>query len=360
MSLLKQKAQVNTVSNEYVLKISNLKVTFKNKKKQINIIRGVDIKLRQGDIVGIVGESGSGKSVTTKSLLNVNGSAALTSCDSFQLFDKEYTSYEGVNWKHIRGGEVAYIPQNPMTSMNPSRKIGKQIFDVLEVYRKEMKTKEEKTAYAIEILKRFKIVNPEGTLAAYPHELSGGMKQRIIIAMGIMAGAKIIIADEPTTALDTTVQASVLELLQEVNKEFNVSIIFISHNIAVVAKLCTYIYVMYAGRVVEKAPTKELFTNPKHPYTWALIASIPEDKDKNEKLYTIPGTPPNMAALPAGDPFAPRNEFAVAIDFKQEPPLFEVSEGHWAATWTLHPMYGKVNIPAAVAKRLESIRKAFK
>ncbi len=155
-----------------------------------------------------------------------------------------------------------------MTSMNPSRKIEKQIYDVLEIHRKDdFDSFQKRKAYAIEILSRFKIDNPERTLDAYPHELSGGMKQRIIIAMGIMAGAKIIIADEPTTALDTTVQALVLELLQEVNKEFGISVIFISHNIAVIAKLCSYIYVMYAGRVVEKAETKDLFTMPKHPYT---------------------------------------------------------------------------------------------
>lgn len=349
------------MSNQKVLEIKNLKVSFKQKgKRLLNIIRGVDISLYEGQIVGIVGESGSGKSVTTKSFLNVNFGTK-TTCDSYQVFDKQFDEYEKVDWKKIRGGQIAYIPQNPMTSMNPSRKIGKQIFDVLEIHRaNDFKTQHEKEEYAINILNRFKIDNPARTMDSYPHELSGGMKQRIIIAMGIMAGAKIIIADEPTTALDTTVQASVLELLQEVNKEFGISVIFISHNIAVIAKLCSYIYVMYAGRVVEKAATKDLFTQPKHPYTWALIASIPEDKDKSEKLYTIPGTPVDMANLPMGDPFAPRNEFAVAIDFRQEPPLFKVNDGHWAATWTLHPAHPGAKMPENVVSRINAIRKAFK
>ena len=346
------------MKKKIVLEIKNLKVAFKQKGKKelLNIIRGIDISLYEGQIIGIVGESGSGKSVTTKALMNVNFGAN-TKCDSFEVLGQKYDDYKTIDWKHIRGGEIAYIPQNPMTSMNPSRKIGKQMSDVLIDYRKNIKTKEERKKECIKILTKFKIVDPERILNLYPHELSGGMKQRVIISMGILAGAKIIIADEPTTALDPTVQASVLQLLQEVNKEFGVAIIFISHNIAVVSKLCDYIYVMYAGKVLEKAPRKELFFNPKHPYTWALIASIPEPSDAHGKLYTIKGSAPNMANLALGDPFAPRNDFALAIDFKQEPPLFEISKMHYAASWTIHPSYPKITMPKIVVNKLAQIKK---
>ena len=350
------------MKNKTVLSIKNLHISFKLSKRKglLNIIRGVDINLKEGEIIGIVGESGSGKSVTTKSFMNVNHNA-VTTFDELTIFDQKYKDSKTTDWKKIRGSKISYIPQNPMTSMNPSRKISAHIFDVLKYYRKDLSTKISMEEYALSILNKFKIVNPKMVLNLYPHELSGGMKQRIIIAMAIMSGSKIIIADEPTTALDSTVQASVLELLQDINKEFKVSIIFISHNIAVVAKLCNYIYVMYAGKVVERGSKKDVFIQPTHPYTWALIASIPEDKDKSEKLYTIPGNPPNMAQLPAGDPFAYRNEFAVDIDFKKEPPLFEVDgKRHMAATWMLHPLYPKVKMPEAVKNRLDQIRKVLK
>ena len=343
-----------------LIKIKNLKVSFKQKRAaDLNIIRGIDLELKEGQIIGLVGESGSGKSVTTKALLNVNDGSK-TTFDSFEILGKEYKNFGDVNWKDIRGGQIAYIPQNPMTSMNPSRTIKKHMFDVLEYYKKELKTKEDKKIFAINILKRVKIVNPERVLTSYPHELSGGMKQRVIIAMSILAEAKVIIADEPTTALDPIVQASVLELLNEIAKEYKLSIIFISHNIAVVAKLCDYVYVMYAGRVLEKGTKKEIFTKPKHPYTWALIASIPEGKDSQKNLYTIPGSPPDMANLPLGDPFAPRNPYAVAIDFKEEPPLFEVDGTHFAATWTLHPMYPNLTLPENTKTRLKQLAKVLK
>ena len=343
-----------------LIKIKNLKISFKQKRAApLNIIRGVDLELLEGQIIGLVGESGSGKSVTTKALLNVNDGSK-TTFDSFEILGEKYDSFSEVKWGDIRGGKIAYIPQNPMTSMNPSRTIKKHIFDVLGYYKKDLKTKEEKKEFAIKILERVKIVNPERVLTSYPHELSGGMKQRVIIAMSILAEAKVIIADEPTTALDPIVQASVLELLSEIAKEYKLSIIFISHNIAVVAKLCDYIYVMYAGKVLEKGTKKEIFTEPKHPYTWALIASIPEGKNSEKGLYTIPGSPPDMANLPLGDPFAPRNPFAVAIDFKEEPPLFEVKGTHFAATWTLHPMYPKFTIPENTKIRLKELSKVLK
>ena len=304
----------------------------------------------------MVGESGSGKSVTSKTLLNLNDNAEV-SINSIKIDDIKTDKYKKLPWKKIRGEKVAYIAQNPMTSLNPTRKIKKQITDVLEKYRPELKSKEEKNKYIIDMLTEFGINNPEMVINQYPFSLSGGMKQRIVIALTIATNAKIIVADEPTTALDPTVQASVLNLLKESARKYNVSIIFISHDISVIARMSDYVYVMYAGKVVEKGTAKEIFTNPAHPYTWALLLSTPDNSDK--KLYSIPGTPPDMENLPPGDPFAPRNKYAVDIDFRREPPLFEISKTHYAATWMLHPSYPKTKKPEELEKRLKNIKKAY-
>jgi oligopeptide transport system ATP-binding protein len=250
-----------------LIKIRGLNVSFKSKGDMIDIIRGVDIDLEPGQIIGLVGESGSGKSVTAKAILGLNEG-------SYNKVD--YINVDGVDLKEkienniapyeIRGSKVGYIPQDPMTSLNPTRTIYKQILDSINLHRPELKNEADKEKYIEDLLERFGIKNARKVYKQYPHTFSGGMRQRIAIAMMVACNPKVIIADEPTTALDTTVQAAVLELFQEIKKE-GISIIFISHNIAVVAKLCDYIYVMYAGRVVEKADKKELFTNPKHPYT---------------------------------------------------------------------------------------------
>lgn len=341
-----------------LIKIRNLNVSFKNKKDIIHIIRGVDIDLNPGQIIGLVGESGSGKSVTAKSILGLNDGSINTvdyiNVDGIDLknkIEKNIAPYE------IRGSKVGYIPQDPMTSLNPTRTIYKQILDSINLHRPELVNEADKEEYIATLLERFGIKNARKVYKQYPHTFSGGMRQRIAIAMMVACNPKVIIADEPTTALDTTVQAAVLELFQEIKKE-GISIIFISHNIAVVAKLCDYIYVMYAGKVVEKAEKKELFTNPKHPYTWALMASIPEGVT-DEKLYTIPGTPPNMKYLSKGDPFAPRNPFSLKIDFEKEPHLFKVNETHYAATWLLHENAPAVEIPEEVKQKIEAFKKGL-
>ncbi|NQZ65748.1 MAG: ABC transporter ATP-binding protein [Mycoplasmatales bacterium] len=343
-----------------VIELKDLKVSFKNKRNIINIIRGVDLDLYESQIIGIVGESGSGKSVTSKTLLNVNKDA-ITTIESLKILENEFTSFKSIKWKTIRGKKIAYIPQNPHTSLNPSRKIKKQILDVMEENNKSIKTNEERMKKIVEMLKQFHIKDIDRILNSYPHELSGGLKQRVIIAISILTGSQIIIADEPTTALDATVQSSVLNLLKSVIVKEKLSLIFISHNIGVVAKLCDYIYVMYAGRIVERAPKKSLFIDPIHPYTWALISSIPEGQNKDKDiLYTIPGNPVDMTNLPQGDPFASRNKYAIALDFQKEPPLFEYKKNHWAATWMLHPSYPKFKKPKELLKRINQFKKVLK
>lgn len=340
-----------------ILKVKNLKVSFKStRKKIINIIRGVDLSVKSGQIIGFVGESGSGKSVTSKSLININF-GAIVDADKMDLDGKDLLSFSEENdWNKIRGKLIGYIPQDPLTSLNPTRTIGKQLLDCLK-NDSRFETKNEKIEYIVNLLETFGIRNASEKLKSYPHTLSGGQKQRIVIAMVVAKRPKIIIADEPTTALDPTVQASVLALFEKIRQEFKISIIFISHNISVVAKFCDYIYVMYAGRIVERGLKKEIFQDPKHPYTWALINSIPENKE--EKLFNIKGLPPDMANLPAGDPFASRNDYALEIDFEKEPPLFWINKTHAAATWLLHPSAPKVKIDPKLQERINIFKEVF-
>lgn len=352
------------MNEEYLLDVKNLNVTFKNGKRYVKIVRGVDFKIKRGQIIGLVGESGSGKSVTSKSLININHSAKIE-FEKMVLFskNKETSEIEEIDfkkidndWTSIRGKKIGYIPQDPLTSLNPTRTIGKQLMDVLK-HDKSFKTKEEKKEYLINLLERFGIRKAREKFNEYPLSFSGGMKQRVVIAMVIAAKPDLIIADEPTTALDPTVQASVLALFDEIRTEFNISIIFISHNISVIAKFCDYIYVMYAGKIVERGTKVDIFTNPKHPYTWALISSIPENK--HEKLYNILGTPPDMQNLGSGDPFAPRNKYAMEIDFKQEAPLFKISETHAAATWLLDERAPRVEQDEELKQKLQKFKEVF-
>ncbi|WP_036452249.1 ABC transporter ATP-binding protein [Mycoplasma buteonis] len=347
------------MEKETLLRVRNLKVNFRTGRgKFINIVRGVDLNIKRGQIVGLVGESGSGKTVTSKSLININENAIITA-DEMVINNIDLTqSTKEKFWQTIRGNEIGYIPQDPLTSLNPTRKIGKQLLDALNT-NKDWKNKKytEKREYLVGLLTKFGIRNASQVFDMYPHTLSGGMKQRVVITMVVALKPSLIIADEPTTALDPTVQASVLALFEDIRQQMGISIILISHNISVVAKFCDYIYVMYAGKIVEKGTKKDIFTQPAHPYSWALISAIPENKE--DRLYSIKGTPPDMSNLPLGDAFAPRNDYAMEIDFIKEPPLFQISETHAAATWLLHPEAPQVELPEELKQRLENFRKVF-
>ncbi|RMA78609.1 oligopeptide transport system ATP-binding protein [Metamycoplasma subdolum] len=352
--------EVSPLEGDKILEVRNLHVSFPvGRKKTIHIVRGLDLDIHRGQIVGLVGESGSGKSVTSKTLINVNENGIITA-DKIQLGNLELTKIkrEG-HWQHIRGSKIGYIPQDPLTSLNPTRTVGKQLLDALN-NNPDWKDRSftDKKDYLINLLKTFGLRDAEKIFLSYPHTLSGGMKQRIVITMVVALKPDLIIADEPTTALDPTVQASVLALFEKIRQEMKVSIILISHNISVIVKFCDYIYVMYAGKIVERGTKKEIFTEPAHPYTWALISAIPENKD--EKLYNIKGTPPDMSNLSLGDPFAPRNDYALEIDFLKEPPLIPITETHAAATWLLHPEAPKVTLSKELIKRLNAFKKVFK
>lgn len=350
---------IELLLDNQLLKVRNLRVDFKvGHNKFLRIVRGLDLDIQKGQIVGLVGESGSGKSVTSKALINVNEGATFMA-DQMQIEDIDLTKFKrDRQWQKIRGHYIGYIPQDPLTSLNPTRTIGKQLLDALNLNKEwKQKSSKEKYDYLVGLLKEFGIRDAEQIYRRYPHTLSGGMKQRVVITMVVALKPKLIIADEPTTALDPTVQASVLALFERIRQNMGISIILISHNISVVAKFCDYIYVMYAGRIVERGTRKDIFTDPRHPYTWALISAIPENSQA--RLYSIKGTPPDMANLPLGDPFAPRNDYAMEIDFVKEPPLIPINEHHSAATWLLHPDAPKVERPIELETRIKAFEEVF-
>jgi len=339
--------------NKTILEVKDLKINFKTYAGLVHAVRGVNFDLKEGETLAIVGESGSGKSVTSNALMKLipqppgiyeSGQILFNGRDLVPLSDKEMSK--------VRGNEIAMIFQDPMTSLNPTMKVGRQITEVILQHKKVSKADAKKRA--IELLTQVGIPFPEKRYNQYPHEFSGGMRQRVVIAIALAADPKLLIADEPTTALDVTIQAQILELMKEIQKNSKTSIIFITHDLGVVANIADRVAVMYAGQIVEYGTVNDIFYNPKHPYTWGLLGSMPDlDNDTDELLRTIPGSPPDLTNPPKGDAFAARNEFAMAIDYEQEPPMFQVSETHFAKTWLMHPDAPKIPLPDAVAKRIE-------
>jgi oligopeptide transport system ATP-binding protein len=345
---------------EKVLEVKNLEVSFQTYGGEVQAVRGVSFDLYKGETLAIVGESGSGKSVTTQTIMRLipmppgkikNGQILFDGQDLVQKTDKEM--------EKIRGKDISMIFQDPMTSLNPTMKVGRQIMEVL-IKHQNMSAAHAKER-AIELLRLVGIPMPEKRVNQYPHEFSGGMRQRAMIAIALAANPKLIIADEPTTALDVTIQAQILELMKDLQKKMNTSIIFITHDLGVVANVADRVAVMYAGKIVEIGTVDEIFYNPKHPYTWGLLASMPSlDSDDKSELAAIPGTPPDLTNPPKGDAFAPRNPYAMKIDFEMEPPMFKVSDTHYAATWLLHPDAPKVEPPEAVKKRMREFTSKVK
>lgn len=336
-----------------ILEVKDLRVNFKTYAGLVHAVRGVNFDLKEGETLAIVGESGSGKSVTSNALMKLipqppgiyaSGQILFNGRNLIPLSEKDMSK--------VRGNEISMIFQDPMTSLNPTMKVGRQITEVILQHKKV--SNEEAKKRAIELLTQVGIPFPEKRFNQYPHEFSGGMRQRVVIAIALAADPKLLIADEPTTALDVTIQAQILELMKDIQKTSKTSIIFITHDLGVVANIADRVAVMYAGQIVEYGTVNDIFYNPKHPYTWGLLGSMPDlDNNSDELLRTIPGSPPDLIHPPKGDAFAARNEFAMAIDYEQEPPMFQVSETHFAKTWLLHPDAPKIPLPDAVAKRIE-------
>jgi oligopeptide transport system ATP-binding protein len=320
-----------------ILEIKDLNISFHTFSGEVKAIRGVSFDLNKGETLAIVGESGSGKSVTSKSIMRLlppqnseikSGQILFEGRDLTKLTDKQM--------QKIRGHEISMIFQDPMTSLNPTMKIGNQIMEPL--IKHQNMSKHAAKERAIELLRLVGIPKPEIRVNQYPHQFSGGMRQRVVIAIALACNPKVLIADEPTTALDVTIQAQILELMKDLQKKIDTSIIFITHDLGVVANVADRVAVMYGGKIVEIGTSDEIFYNPQHPYTWGLISSMPDMETNDEELYSIPGTPPDLLDPPKGDAFAPRNPYAMKIDLEQEPPFFKVSETHYAATWLRTPL----------------------
>ena len=298
---------------EPILKIENLKTSFMTSNGEVQAVRGVSFTVEKGEIVGLVGESGSGKSVTSMSILKLLADTARIKEGKILFEGEDLTQYSRAQMRKIRGGKISMIFQDPMSSLNPLIPVGKQVAEMIREHHRE-KSKEEIKKEVLELFARVRIPEPEKRYRSFPHEFSGGMRQRVMIAMALANRPDLLIADEPTTALDVTIQDQILKQLRELKKEYGTSIIFITHDLGVVAELCDRVVVLYGGLVMEEATIYDIFENPKHPYTLGLLASIPAlDQDKSRRLKPIPGSPPDMTKPPQGCPFAPRCPYARVV-----------------------------------------------
>lgn len=318
--------------SDILLEVKNLKTYFYTEDGEIPAVDGVDFYVRKGETLGIVGESGCGKSVTAMSVLRLIPNPPGVIKDGEVVFnDKKVLELSEKEMRNIRGNDISMIFQEPMTSLNPVFTIGDQIGEVLKLH-SGLKKKESRQR-CIELLKMVGIPRAENVIDEYPHALSGGMRQRAMIAMALACNPKLLIADEPTTALDVTIQAQILELMLNLQKEFDTAIIFITHDLGVIAEVADRVIVMYAGKVVEEANVKELFISPKHPYTVGLLKSKPDLDTRDERLYVVPGVVPNLLKKPKGCMFHPRCEFATDKCINQETELLEISEGRKVRCW---------------------------
>ena len=341
--------------NDCILSVQGLDIRFNLRGRVLHAIRGIDLDLYRGEVLAVVGESGSGKSVFTKSfmgLLDTNGSITGGTIDYCPTPGAEPVRLSGLktekDWLRIRGREIAMIMQDPMTSLNPLKTIGDQILEAVTLHQGLKGT--EARARTLEYLRDVGISDPEVRFKQYPHEFSGGMRQRVVIAIAVACRPKILICDEPTTALDVTIQAQILQLLKELRAKYHLTIVMITHDLGVVANIADRVAVMYAGDILEIGTAVVNDSAPRELYTWALLSSMPQMGIKGEDLFNIVGTPPNLFAEIRGDAFAPRNPQALKIDYVKRPPYFEVSPTHKAKTWLLDPRAPHIEPPAAVKK----------
>ena len=346
------------MNKEVVLSVKDLRVNFRAYGGLVQAVRGVSFDLYRGETLAIVGESGSGKSVSIRAIMGILANNAIIAEGSIMYDGMDLTKLTEDQFHQIRGNRIGLIFQDPLSALNPIMKIGKQITEVLHLHNKM--TKAEARERAMELMRAVGIPDVEKRIDQYPFQFSGGMRQRIVIAIALAGDPEILICDEPTTALDVTVQAKILELINDIKKKRNLSVIFITHDMGVVANMADRINVMYAGKVVETGTAEEIFFEPAHPYTWALLSSMPDLQTK-DRLEAIPGTPPNMIYPPKGDAFAARNRYAMKIDFEKEPPMFKITDTHMAATWLLHPMAKELNnieMPAGLKARIERMKRS--
>ncbi len=334
-----------------ILRLEHLSVSFDTPKGEVQAVRDVSLTLDKGEILAVVGESGCGKTVMSQSILKLLPKTSRIKQGRITLDGADITGYREKEMRKLRGSVVSMVFQDPMTTLNPTIPIGKQITESILKHCKV--SREQARRRAIEMLDLVGIDRPEQRFALQPHFFSGGMRQRCVLAIALASNPKLLIADEATTALDVTVQAKMLDLLLDIRDKTGISIIFISHDLGVVARIADRVAVMYAGKLAEIGTAEEVFYDPRHPYVWGLMAALPSLTPVGEKLTCIPGMPPVMLDPPPGDAFAVRNEYAMAIDYEESPPMFQITPTHSAATWLLDERAPKVESPV-LRKRKKS------
>ena len=336
--------------SDKLLEVKNLSVEYDTEISTVYAVNGLDLDLNYGETLGLVGETGAGKTTTALSVIQLlpEGIGFVTD-GSIKLDGVDMLNAPEEKIRAMRGSVVSMIFQDPMSALNSVMTVGAQIMEVLKIHHPEQSTAQLE-ARVDEMMELVGI--PAKRKVEYPHQFSGGMKQRIVIAIALACEPKLILADEPTTALDVTIQAKILELIRSIQKERGISVIYITHDLGVVAKVADYVDVMYAGKIVETGTIDEIFYDPRHPYTWGLLSAMPDLDTADERLYTIPGSPPNLLHEKAGDAFAPRNKYALEIDDEIDPPMFKISDTHFAATWLLDPRAPKVEMPPELKDRV--------
>ena len=317
----------NRVKEKEILKVEDLAISFYTPVGEVKAVDGISYTLHENEIMGIVGESGSGKSVESYGIMGLLQSPGKVKSGKILFDGKNVLDFDKNEMRNFRGNKCSMIFQNPMTCLNPVYTIGNQLMEAVLVHKKV--SKDEAYKRAVKMLELVGIANPEKRMKQYPHELSGGMRQRVMIGMGLICEPDVLIADEPTTALDVTIQAQILELIKEIQQKNKMSVIFITHNLAVVAQICDSVSVMYAGKIVEQGSVDDIFYNPKHPYTKGLLKSMPRiDDNKGVRLESIEGTPVDMLNPPSGCGFSTRCEHCMNICLRKEPPMVEMDDGH--------------------------------
>ncbi|MGT2866129.1 ABC transporter ATP-binding protein [Streptococcus fryi] len=344
-----------TKSKNVILTAEDVVVEFDVRDRVLTAIRGVSLEIREGEVLALVGESGSGKSVLTKVFTGMLESNGRIASGKVTYRGQDLTTLKSnKDWSEIRGKKIATIFQDPMTSLNPIITIGQQISEV--IIKHQGKTAQEAKTMAIDYMNRVGIPEAEKRFDEYPFQYSGGMRQRIVIAIALACKPDILICDEPTTALDVTIQAQIIDLLKALQKEYGFTTIFITHDLGVVASIADKVAVMYAGEVIEFGTVEDIFYDPRHPYTWSLLSSLPQLASADGELFSIPGTPPSLYSPLKGDAFALRSDYAMRIDFEEHPPIFNVSDTHWAKTWLLHPDAPVVEKPSVIQNLHDKIR----
>lgn len=317
--------------NKYILEVKDLHTSFFTDAGEVKAVNGISFNLEPGKTLGIVGESGSGKSVTAYSIMQILAETGKITGGEVRFHGEDITKWNSKQMQKFRGEKCSIIFQDPMTSLNPVFTVGSQLIEAILLHTD--KNKKEAWARAVEMLTLVGVNEPESRMKQYPHELSGGMRQRVMIAMALVCEPDILIADEPTTALDVTIQAQILELMQDLQKKLGMAIIIVTHDLGVIADMCDEIIVMYGGRVCERGTAEDIFYRPHHEYTKGLLRSIPNVDRIGEKLIPIPGTPINLLNMPKGCAFCPRCEEAMKICIEEQPPEMQMPDGHFASCW---------------------------